>query len=214
MPTNTNAQSTAGTVFNHAVGNIVTTSAAAAALTITVGFVPRAIRFHNITDRISDEWFDGIDEAAIYTAILGITAKLDADAGVTDTDHASLWNPTTASLAALKASLVGLVAKLDAGAGVTDTNYAALWTPGAATFAALKTSINGLTAKLDADAGVTDVDYASTWATTVAPSLHTVANGTRTFEKVNGILNNQDGTFTLNATAMVASKQFVWEAIG
>ena len=214
MPTNTNVQSTAGTVLNHAVGNIVTTSASAAALTITVGFLPRVIRFHNITDRISDEWFDGIDEAAIYTAILGITAKLDSDGGITDTDHAALWNPTTATLAALRTAIIGLLAKLDDGVGVTGTDYEALWTPGAATFAALKTSINGFTAKLDADGGVTDTDYASTWATTVAPSLHTVANGTRTFEKVNGILNNQDGTFTLNATGMVASKQFSWEAIG
>ena len=214
MPTNTNVQATAAGVINHATGQIVTTSAAAAAVTITCGFVPRVIRFHNVTDRISDEWFDGLDESAIYTAILGITAKLDVDGGVTPTDFASTCNPASASKADLNTSLVALVAKLDASAGVTDTNYAALWTPGAATFAAFKTSINGITAKLDADAGVTDTDYAAIWATTVAPSLHTVANGTRTFEKVNGILNNLDGTFTLNATTMAASKQFNWEAIG
>lgn len=215
MPTNTNTTpSQSMGVVNHAVGQIVTTSATAAAVTITVGFVPRVIRFHNVTDRISDEWIDGMDESAIYTAILGITAKLDADLGVTPTDFAATCNPTTATLAGLKTSIETLNAKLDASAGVTDTNYAALWNPTAATFAALKTAINGLTAKLDADAGVTDTDYAATWATTVAVSLHTVAAGTRTFEKVNGILNNGDGTFTLNATTMVASKVFAWEALG
>lgn len=33
------------------------------------------------------------DLAALRAAVVGITAKLDADAGVTDTDFASLWNP-------------------------------------------------------------------------------------------------------------------------
>lgn len=213
MPTNTNVQSTAANILNHAVGSIVTTAASAAAVSITCGFVPRVIRFHNWTDRISDEWFDGMDEEAIMTALLGITAKLDSDGGVTDTDHASLWNPTTATVAALRTSIVGLLAKLDAGEGVTGTNYAALWTP-VATVAGLIASINGITAKLDADGGVTDTDYAATWATTAAVSLHTAANGVRTLELVNGIRNNYDGTFTLNATTMAASKKFVWEAIG
>jgi hypothetical protein len=213
MPTNTNVQSTAAGIINHATGQIVTTSATAAAVTITCGFVPRVIRVYNDTDRISDEWLDGMDENALMVAIAGITAKLDSDGGVTDTDHAALWNPTTATIDALKVSLVGLLAKLDAGAGVTDTNYAALWTP-VATIAGLIVSINGLTAKLDADGGVTDTDYAAIWATTAAVSKHTVANGTKTLELVNGIRNNYDGTFTLNATTMAASKKFTWEAIG
>ena len=169
---------------------------------------------HNLSDRISDEWFEGMDEQSIYVAILGITAKLDADAGVTPTDFAATCNPASASLADLQTSLNALNAKLDASAGVTDTNFAALWNPTALSFAAYKAAINGITAKLDADAGVTDTDYAATWATTVAVSLHTAANGDRTFEKVNGILNNGDGTFTVNATTMVASKQFAWEALG
>ena len=33
------------------------------------------------------------DLAALRTAIVGINAKLDADAGVTDTNFAALWNP-------------------------------------------------------------------------------------------------------------------------
>lgn len=213
MPTLNNVQSTAAGVINHAVGSIVTSSAAAAAVTVTCGFVPRVIRFHNITDRISDEWFDGMDEEALYASIIGLNAKLDADVGIAATNFGSLTNPASASLADLKTSLVALVAKLDADASVTDTNYAALWTPAAASVAGIRTSLNGIAAKLDADAGVTDVDYSSLWAVT-AVSLHTVAAGTRTLDIDVGILNNYDGTFTLSATTMVASKSFAWEALG
>ena len=34
------------------------------------------------------------DNATLRAAITGITAKLDADAGVTDTNYGALWNPT------------------------------------------------------------------------------------------------------------------------
>lgn len=213
MPTNTSVSSQSEGVANRAAGHIVTTSAAAAALTLTAGFIPRKIAFHNITDRISDEWFKGIDEEAVYASLIGVNAKLDADVGVTDTNFGALCNPASASGADLKAAILLMTAKLDADAGVTDTNYTALWTPSGTTFAALKASLNGINAKLDADAGVTDTNYAATWNVT-APSLHTVAAGTRTFELTNGILNNQDGTFTVNATTMVASKVFAWEAVG
>lgn len=215
MPTNTLAQTQSHGTANRAAGQFVTTSASAAAATFTCGFQPRAIRFHNVTDRISDEWFEGMDENALYAAFLGINAKLDSDGGVTPTDFAATCNPTTATLAALETALELLTAKLDASAGVTDTNYAALWniTADEPTVALLKASIAGINAKLDADGGVTDTDYAATW-NMPAVSLHTVANGTRTFEKANGIVVGTDGTFTMNATAMVASKVFCWEAQG
>jgi hypothetical protein len=47
-----------------------------------------------------------------------------------------------------------------------------------------------------------------------ASSIHTVAAGTVTLETTNGITVNADGTFTLTAVTMVASKTFAWEAIG
>lgn len=212
MPTNTSVITQSNGVANRAAGSFVTTSAAAAAASFTAGFIPRAIRVHNITDRISDEWFEGIDEEALYAALNGILAKLDADAGVTPTDFAATCAPASALPAALVTSITALAVKLDASAGVTDTNYAALFTP-TATAASMKTCVNGINAKLDADGGVTDTDYAATW-NVVAVSLHTVANGTRTFDKANGIVNNQDGTFSLTATTMVASKSFAWEALG
>lgn len=34
------------------------------------------------------------DLTAVKASIAGITAKLDADAGVTDTNYAALWNTT------------------------------------------------------------------------------------------------------------------------
>ncbi len=105
----TNTRSYTGGIANHAVGSVVTDSATAAAATIAVGFVPRVVKFHNITDRISDEWYEGMAAAS---------------------------------------------------------------------------------------------------------SRHIVATGVVTLETTNGITVNTDGTFTLTAVTMVASKTFAWEAIG
>lgn len=229
-----NSQSNTGGIANIAEGNIRTDAVAAVAQTFTLGFAPRKIVFNNLTDRISDEWYEGMTETAIYNSIIGITAKLDADAGVTDTDYTSLWTPVAvttgtggptsnppydvapqlaSSLTQMQASIIGILKKLDADGGVTDTNYAALWTPGAATVASLVASIAGFTTKLDADAGVTDVNYNSTLAVSTTRSLHTVANGTRTLELTNGI-SVSGNTFTLTAATMVASKEYYWTALG
>jgi hypothetical protein len=86
-----NTQSNAFGVVNMAKGSIVTDAVAAVAQTFTLGFNPRKITIINLTDRISDEWDEGMDLNAIYVNILGITAKLDADAGVTDTNYGALW---------------------------------------------------------------------------------------------------------------------------
>lgn len=109
MALTTNTVNQTGGIANHATGRAVTDSATAAAATFNVGFVPRIVRFHNLTDRISDEWYEGMAAAS---------------------------------------------------------------------------------------------------------SLHTVAAGTRTLETTNGITVNDDGTFTVTAVTMVASKTFAWEAVG
>lgn len=109
MALTTNTRSQTMGVSNHAVGSVVTDAGAAADTTFTVGFIPRVVRFHNLTDRISDEWFEGM----------------------------SAYN-----------------------------------------------------------------------------SLHTVAAGTVTLETTNGISVGTDGTFTVKAATIVASKTFAWEAIG
>jgi len=107
LTTNTLAQT--GGIANHATGYVVSDSGAAAATTFNVGFNPRVVRFHNLTDRISDEWYEGMAAAS---------------------------------------------------------------------------------------------------------SLHTIATGVRTLETTNGITVNANGTFTVTAVTMVASKEFAWEAVG
>ena len=223
-----NLQSQAAGVVNHTAGHIVTDAAAAAAASIQLGFAPRVVRIHNLTDRISDEWYAGMTEDSIYESIIGITAKLDADAGVTDTNYTALWTPTAIAgvnaadngtpandLGIMRKSIIGILLKLDADGGVTDTNYTALWTPATASVSAIIASIAGMNAKLDADAGVTDTNYAATWNAPNTMSLHTVAAGTRTYERTNGISVDPDAkTVTLTATTLAASKQFYFEAIG
>jgi len=222
MSMTTNTQTPSGGIVNHAVGHIVTDAVAAAAATFYPGFLPRKIHFVNLTDRITDDWFENMAEDSLAAAIKGITAKLDADAGVTATDYEALWGSPAATITGLKAAIAGLTAKLDAGAGVTDTDYAALWGNPGANVVALKAAIAGITAKLDADAGVTDTDYASIWnaAASITSSLHSVVAGDKTLELTNGIYVDTNpnsatyGSFTLTATTMVASKKFYWEAIG
>lgn len=209
----TNTQANAMGIINHASGVIVTDATAASAESITLGFEPRVVRFHNITDRISDEWYIGLLEADLQEKLRGINAKLDADAGVTDTDYASLWNPASSDLGVIADSIRGITAKLDADAGVTDTNYASLWNPTLETQVALRAAIVGIVAKLDADGGVTDTNYAALWTPAALISLHTVAAGTRTRDVTNGI-SVSGNVISLTATTMVASKTFVWEAEG
>jgi hypothetical protein len=205
-------QSNAEGISNSAMGQMVTDAVAAAAQTVTLGFAPRYIKFVNLTDGITDEWYDGMYEAQIMVNLRGINAKLDAD-GITGTNYASLWDPASADLVAMTASLAGVLAKLDADAAVSGTNFASLWTPTSATVAALKASINGLNAKLDADGGVSDSDYAATWNVSLAQSQHSVIAGDKTFELTNGIAVDGNA-FTLTATTMVASKSFFWKALG
>jgi len=209
----TNTQENAMGIVNRATGVIVTDATAATGESIVLGFAPRIVRVHNITDRISDEWYTGLLEASLQEALRGILAKLDADAGVTDTNFAALWNPASSDLTVLAASIRGMNAKLDADAGVTDTNYAALWNPAVATQVAMRASIVGIVAKLDADGGVTDTNFAALWTPAALISLHTVANGTRTRDVTNGIAVSGN-TISLTATTMVASKTFAWEAEG
>lgn len=50
-----------------------------------------------------------VDVAALRTAIVGITAKLDADAGVTDTDYAATWDPAAQTGTSIAASALATI---------------------------------------------------------------------------------------------------------
>lgn len=224
-------------VYNYAVGHISTDAVAAAAQTIQLGFMPRKIKFINLTDRITDEWFEDMGPDNLQVALAGIAAQLDTDSGVTDTNYAALYglptpvasNPNAPPVAAnvdavlpgLVKAIAGLTAKLDADTGPTDKNYFSLWGKPAATQASIKAAITGIALKLDNDVNVNLTTYTSGFITgiiSITQSLHTVANGTTTLELTNGISVNDDptsatyGSFTLTATTMVASKEFYWEA--
>lgn len=70
-------------VANHASGKLDTDAAAAAAYTIPLGFKPRVFRIHNLTDRISYEWLDGMtNPGALKTAAAG-TRTLETTEGPT-----------------------------------------------------------------------------------------------------------------------------------
>lgn len=83
MTMTTNTQSNGRGVVNHAVIRVVEDATAAVAETFTVGFNPRVIRIHNLTDRISAEWFQGMaDASCLYTVAAG-TRTLDLTQGPT-----------------------------------------------------------------------------------------------------------------------------------
>ncbi|MFA6204449.1 MAG: hypothetical protein WC710_14825 [Gallionella sp.] len=70
-------------VHNHAVGKIVTSSATAAAASVICGFLPRVVRIHNLTDRISDEWYEGMAAASSLHTIATGVRTLETTNGVT-----------------------------------------------------------------------------------------------------------------------------------
>lgn len=78
----TNTQSNAMGVANHAVGSVVTDAAAATAITFTLGFQPRIVRLHNLTDRISDEWYEGMASASSLHTIATGVRTLEAVNGI------------------------------------------------------------------------------------------------------------------------------------
>lgn len=82
MALSTNTQTNSNGVMNRAVGKIVTDAAAAAIVTIPLGFEPRYFKLINLTDRISDEWFEGMASASsVHTIAVG-TVTLELVNGV------------------------------------------------------------------------------------------------------------------------------------
>lgn len=81
MALTTNTKSQTMGLCNHAVGSLVTDASAAAAVSIAVGFVPRKIVLHNLTDRISQEWFEGMAANNCLQTVAVGTRTLDVANG-------------------------------------------------------------------------------------------------------------------------------------
>ena len=82
----TNSQTNLSGVSNRAVGKIVSDSGTPADVTITLGFAPRYIKFVNATDRIQDEWYEGVQATSgtttsIHTVASG-TVTLETTNGI------------------------------------------------------------------------------------------------------------------------------------
>lgn len=54
-----------------------------AAASYTVGFQPRYVRVENATDRIANEWFEGMTSAHAVRTVAAGTRTLETSAGVT-----------------------------------------------------------------------------------------------------------------------------------
>jgi len=79
----TNTMSQAASVCNIATGKWVADAGTGVAMTFTPGFTPRHIQFVNATDRITDEWYEGMAaDSAIETAAAG-TRTLETSGGIT-----------------------------------------------------------------------------------------------------------------------------------
>lgn len=77
-----NTQTNAMGIINHANGYVTTDAGTATAQTFTLGFAPRIVRFHNLTDRISDEWFEGMASASSLHSVAAGTRTLEATNGI------------------------------------------------------------------------------------------------------------------------------------
>jgi hypothetical protein len=79
----TNTQATAAGVLNHTTGVAVTTADTASATTFTCGFVPRIIRWLNVTDSIRHEWISGMASPSATKQLLNGTSSLETTNGIT-----------------------------------------------------------------------------------------------------------------------------------
>jgi len=83
MALSTNTQTDSNGVVNRAVGKIVTDAAAAAVAILQLGFVPRYVLFVNLTDRITDQWFEGMAAASSLHSVAIGTQTLETVNGIT-----------------------------------------------------------------------------------------------------------------------------------
>lgn len=78
----TNAQTNSMGIVNVAIARVVVDNGTATAQTFTLGFAPRIVRFHNLTDSISDEWFEGMASASSLHTVANGTRTLEVTNGI------------------------------------------------------------------------------------------------------------------------------------
>lgn len=78
-----NTQSNADGVSNIATGHVTTDSGTAVDTTFGLGFTPRKVVFINLTDRITDEWYEGMVSGASLHTIAAGTRTYVSTGGIT-----------------------------------------------------------------------------------------------------------------------------------
>lgn len=91
----TNTQSNAEGIVNIAVGQVVADSGTATAETFTLGFAPRYVKFVNATDRIQDEWFEGMASASSIHTVANGTVTLETTNGIAVSGNTFTLTATT-----------------------------------------------------------------------------------------------------------------------
>jgi hypothetical protein len=101
MAISSSTQSQAAGITNVAMGRVVTDAVAAVAQTFVCGFVPRYVRWVNVTDRIQDEWYEGMAaDTALDSAAAGANTLLGSGGITVNTPAANAVNGGSFTVAA------------------------------------------------------------------------------------------------------------------
>jgi hypothetical protein len=73
----TSTQERGSSVARNVSGSYLDDAASPAAASITLGFTPKYFAWHNVTDRISYEWFDGAAAGTTLKTVAAGTRTLD-----------------------------------------------------------------------------------------------------------------------------------------
>ena len=79
----TNTQSNAAGVLNFATGIAVTDAGGATATKFTCGFIPRKIRWVNVTDSVIHEWYEGMASPSATKEVIAGDKTLETTNGIT-----------------------------------------------------------------------------------------------------------------------------------
>jgi hypothetical protein len=103
MPIDTQTTDYSEGVLHRTQEYFTTSAAAATALTFSYGFEPKRVVLHNLTDRISDEWFKGMAAAESLHSVAVGTRTLETTDGVTVDTTLRTVTFTATTMAASKA---------------------------------------------------------------------------------------------------------------